>query len=301
MPPRKRTALLGVSLGALIGFTPADFQGFIYPASIDAPADEGGCKTRPRQEHTPSSANSWVEIADSENEGSAGESGEAGEAGEDGGGPLAAFAPEARIAFGLMMIRAHLHAALTLMEAQPEVAGSPHLHHPLAELFPQFSADLAPEAARQLKASLEAPVDALSGPDPRNQSLARAGETLNGVTAFLEKSLWWKTAGAGDIHQAILILVAKATEEYGKGVGEGKIADAEEYQDAIGLVGEARRIFADRKGVLAAKDSDAAETLGAVFDDLPAEDFTLPEQAPVSSNAMLAALSKIELLAGRFH
>ena len=100
----------------------------------------------------------------------------------------------------------------------------------------------------------------------------------------------------------VVALLRTAASEYEAAIVEGRIGNPVEYQDSRGFVWQAR-IEAERAArQLKAKDAEAYRSLMTQLDALqPAWPSAMPPQAPVkSAGEVSAAVSRIELLKGRF-
>ncbi len=213
--------------------------------------------------------------------GDAGESGESGESGEgeggEGGHSMDTLAVENRLAF----MTGHVKAGIALYRAGEPAMGAPHLLHPVSETH---QAERAGLDALGFNASIfEAVSAALEAGKPAAEvepQLKAAEENLNAVAA----------KAGGDTAAIITYLMGVIVEEYTIAIGDGKVTDPGEYQDAWGFAQVAR----DRAASLPDSTRDGVieeiDTLIALWPAAP-----IPPENPAPVGQVVAQTSKVLL------
>lgn len=222
---------------------------------------------------------------------------EGGEGGE--GRALAGASPDEAFMTHLMLIKGHLRIGKELLDRDAREMALLHFHHPEAEIYGDIEAELA-------KRQIEPFIDDL-------QALAKAAEgTSNGknVQQKYEAVLAKIDAAAARIDaptrtaptflaSVALRLLNQAGAEYEEAIADGKIVNAEEYQDARGFVWTADELLqrvADGPG---AKDRQTLSEIAALMVELKkAWPSVMPPQAPAMSvSDVHAIIARIELKA----
>jgi len=176
-----------------------------------------------------------LQLAALSGEGGEGEGGE-GEGGE-GTGPADLTKDDAAYLAQLGQVRGHLWVGVQLHKAGHKDMALTHMKHPGDELYaglqPAFDAREAPGFAEALSQLAEA----VEGGLPVAEVEARHSELEQGIAEAESLSEVDLKTALGSIEK----MVRTAAEEYAVGVKDGKIVNAQEYQDAFGFVTAAQQ------------------------------------------------------------
>ena len=160
-----------------------------------------------------------------------------GEGGESGG----AVAGDDRIAYllDLALVEGHMQVGVALYKAGDAEAAKPHMKHPKDELY----ADLEKRFAEMKVGGFAEELDAVA----KAVESGAAAADVDALMAKLLKEIAELRGGAltgAEAAQTVTLLVRHATEDYAKGVKDGKVVAAIEYQDAWGFVQAAKQLLA---------------------------------------------------------
>jgi len=208
-------------------------------------------------------------------EGEGGESGE-GEGGE-GGHSMDTLAVEKRLAF----MTGHVKAGIALYRAGEPAMGAPHLLHPVSETH---QAERSGLDALGFDASIFEKVSAaLEAGKPAAEVEPQLQAAEANLAAVAAKA-------GGDTAEIITYLMGVIVEEYTIAIGDGKVTDPGEYQDAWGFAHVAR----DHAASLPASSRDAViaeiDALIALWPAAP-----IPPEAPAPVGQVVAQTSKVLL------
>lgn len=219
-----------------------------------------------------------------------GEGGESGASAEDVGAEATV-----EILTEIGEIEGNLLTGIAFQRAGQADKAVQHFGHPRADIYPLIEEALAARKAPPFEAELDA-LTKVATDDPASVEAAFAAAMMAiGAT---------RTALAAepkDEFAALVALVRNAGADLEKGVADGAVADAGEYEDAWGYI-EAARIWASRlAGASDEKVKAAATKAMAALDEVAAG---LPGAAPAAdatitaaSDLVLSAAARIELAA----
>jgi len=228
----------------------------------------------------------------------------AGEGGEGGEGGAAAAAPatdDTAFLTQLALIRGHLDVGVELYRRGAVAAAKTHMKHPEDELY----ADLAPAfAARHVagfKDSLERLAGLVEAGAPVAQVEAAYADLLRAIDTAASRGA--PAAAVATKAAVVLALVRKAAEDYAKGVSDGRVTEAHEYQDALGFVRSARSIL---RSLSAAEKAKHQAVLAEISGDLDSLAVAWPSVVPpgrVDADASLlyGTAARIEIASLKLH
>ena len=219
------------------------------------------------------------------------------EGGEGGEGGAAAVAPDETVGLmvSLMKIEARAVTAADLAAAGDGTAAQEAIHSAKDEIFETIEGALKAHKAPIFEDALLAMGDAIkAGKDAAAIRAAR-----DELSAGLEAARAAIAPGAKDELAAVLALTREAAEDFGAGVKDGKLADADEYRDARGYLIAARAALTRLSGSADPVVKGAAEKSGAALDPVIAALADVAPAGPVTADPglILAAAARIELAA----
>lgn len=223
--------------------------------------------------------------------GEAGEGGEGGEGGE--AGATAGLAEDTGFAVKLYQMAGHLTVAEALLRAGNADAGSPHLLHPIAEIYEPMAAAFKARGREGLAGAIEAVAERLAeGGEPA----AVADATRANIELLSAEADKLRLAPA-ESARALAALIGVARAEYGAGVKDGAVVNTIEYQDAWGFIRFTQARLAAQRAAFDAMDADAAARVAAALDALAKMHATPePEAGPPPAAADIrAAATEVEL------
>lgn len=189
-----------------------------------------------------------------------GEGGEAGTGDETGATPAT---DDAAYLTQLALIRGHLDVGVELYRQGAAAAAKTHMKHPEDELY----GDLEPAFAARGVAGFEDALQNLADLVEADAPLSRVEAAYAEILRAIETAAGTGAPGAGVVAKtaAVVALVREAAEDYGKGVADGQVVDAHEYQDSLGFVRSARSIL---QSLGAAERAGHEAVLAEISDDL---------------------------------
>jgi hypothetical protein len=230
--------------------------------------------------------------------------GEGGEGGEGGGGsgPFGGLSSDQSLAARLHLMRGHLRIGEELYHAGKAADAQPHFMHPLEEIYPDIHEELEEQGTdEEFERRLKDLMSASRGDDAGkfDAALAEVRSSINNA----EKSI----AAAREENpvfgfEVAVSLLEIAAEEYEASLHENRIVNVVEYQDSLGFVLEAEDILQADADAYRRSDSEAFERVMAALGDLKKAWPTTepPHQAAMTHGEVLADISRINLLKGRF-
>lgn len=207
-----------------------------------------------------------------------GEGGESGESGEGEGGHAMDMLPvEKRLAF----MTGHVKAGIALYRAGEPAMGAPHLLHPVSETH---QAERAGLDALGFDASIFETVSAaLEAGKPAAEVEPQLQAAEANLAAVAAKA-------GGDTADIITYLMGVIVEEYTIAIGDGKVTDPGEYQDAWGFAHVARDHAAS---LPASSREEVIAEIDALIALWPAA--PIPPEAPAPVGQVVAQTSKVLL------
>ena len=225
-------------------------------------------------------------VLHAENEGEGEGLGSEGEGEGEGG---AAITSDADYLHQLGLIEGHLTAFAALFEAGEVEHAITHAKHPESEIYavlvPIFETRQLPGFAEELRAL----VGAIENGDGVLEKYQDVRDAINANKP---------AASIQDQLLAISKLLATAGDEFALGVGaHGEIANAHEYQDALGFVTVARQSVADMSGDNDAETSAIATSREQVEIAKDQFDGWGPSQSDGDASVMYGAAARVEIAA----
>lgn len=225
--------------------------------------------------------------------------GEAGERGKGEGGEGGERAAAANLAHSdaayltqLGLIRGHLNVGVELYRVGDRKGAATHMKHPDDELY----AALKPALAKRGAGGFEKELHALAQRVENNAEPARVDAAYGALQAAIAKAeSAVRKPTAQQIGEVIHNLVRTAADEYRQAVGDGKITQPHEYQDALGFIRTAQDWL--KKLQLAGADpSIVAEIEKQVAAIQPAWTGVMPPQAaPMDPSQLYGAAARVEI------
>lgn len=167
------------------------------------------------------------------------------------------------LATALAQARGHAVVALELYEADDIDGATLHSSHPLAEILQPLGGELEEHGADV--AALDEAFNNLAAAVAEGVDAGDVGEAVGEIEAATLEATDAVSEGTSEEPSfdgsVIASLLSDAAHEYAEAVaGDGSIALPEEYQDAYGFIGEARKIYDEvQADVEAASEEEAAE------------------------------------------
>lgn len=215
-----------------------------------------------------------------------------GEAGESGG--LATGDDRSDYLKDLGLVEGHMLAGVALYKAGDLAAAKTHMKHPGDEIY----AELMPHFARL---GVKGFADELEAVAKSIEANATAGEVDRLMAELHAEIVESRSAAltARETAKVISLLLREAAEDYEKGIKEGQVADAHEYQDAWGFTQSAKSVLAD---LAEAEREEHPGPIGEITAELAKAEAVFPDvsgkQAGTADSSVLAiAASNVELIA----
>lgn len=239
------------------------------------------------------------EEGEAEEAGEAGEGGEAGEAGEGGeggegeGGANVDLASDDGAYLGrLALVQGHLHVGFQLYREGVREHAESHMKHPEDEIYAALVPVFEARGVSGFSEALTRLSEGVAAGDPVGEVRAAYDDVLAGIGRASPAQ-----ADLTDKLAAVVILAATAAEEFDIAVEDGRLADAHEYQDALGFVEIAQaRLDAlssderQRAGGAVERMREQLELMRSAFPSYQA-----PERVETPPSELFGAAARIEL------
>lgn len=217
------------------------------------------------------------------------------EGGEGGEGGAAAVAADATVDLmeSLYKIEARAITAVDLAAAGDGKAAAETVESAREKIFENIEGALTKRKAPMFEEALVGLRKAVA----KGGDAGAVGAAQDRLEAGIEKARARIAPTPHEELAAILALTREAAEDFGKGVKDGALADAGEYQDARGYLKAVRAAVARLSGSADPVVKEAADKSAAALDPVIA---ALPEVAPqgpvkADQQMILAAAARIEL------
>jgi hypothetical protein len=232
----------------------------------------------------------------------AGEQGEAGaaaatataEAGGEAGesGVIDAEDPVIGILTGLALVEGHVRSGLEAQELAQTETSRTHFAHPAAELYESLEPLLEAQGLPEFEAELDTLEDATTDADRE-----AAADALMARMSEIRTAL---AATPAQRFAALTAITRVAATEYEAGVQDGRVVNAEEYQDTRGFLAAAR---AEAEALAQSDDTTvqgAAQDVIAALDEAAAAvpAFDTLDGLPADAGAIVASTAARVELAG---
>jgi hypothetical protein len=216
-----------------------------------------------------------------------GEGGEGGAVVTDEGGTALSMVAQ------LGLIEGALRAGTELALAGQAEAGAAHVTNLIKDNYDPVEAAMTSAKAPAFETELVAAIKAITANGPQEDVRTAVDAALKGIAAARAVD----AAEAREWFDAILFLTRKAGEEYGKGVKDGKLAVASEYEESWGNLQAARTLAVELAQSADAKVKAAADAAVASLDEVNAAYGGIPGEGSLSGDESLfaSAAAKIEL------
>jgi hypothetical protein len=218
---------------------------------------------------------------------------EGGEGGEGGAAVVDEDGQALSLVAQLGLIEGALRAGSDLAQAGQAEAAAAHVADLIKDNYDPAEAALdaakAPAFETELTAAISAIAKGKTADDVRSATdAALAGLAAARVVEADEPKEWF---------DAILFLTRKAGEEYGRGVKDGTLTDAGEYQESWGNILAARTLAAELSQSSDAKVKAAADAATASLDEVSAAYGGILGDGPLSGDESLfaSAAARVEL------
>jgi len=231
----------------------------------------------------------------------ASEGGEGGEGGATAAAPASPATDDTAFLTQLALIRGHLDVGVELYRRGAVAAAKTHMKHPEDELY----ADLAPAfAARHVagfKDSLERLAGLVEAGAPVAQVEAAYADLLRAIDTAASRGA--PAAAVATKAAVVLALVRKAAEDYAKGVSDGRVTEAHEYQDALGFVRSARSVLRSLSAAEKAKHQAALAEISGDLDSLAVAwpSVVPPGRVDADASLLYGTAARIEIASLKLH
>ncbi len=218
---------------------------------------------------------------------------EGGEGGEGGAAVVDAEGQALSLVAQLGLIEGALRAGSDLALAGQSEAAAAHVADLIKDNYDPAEAALKAAQAPLFEPALTAAISAIVDGKAPDEIGSATDAALAGIAAA-------RAVDAGEPREwfdAILFLTRKAGEEYSKGVKEGKLADAGEYQESWGNALAARALASELVRSADAKVKAAADAAVKSLDEVNAAYGGILGDGPLSGDESLfaSAAARIEL------
>jgi hypothetical protein len=218
---------------------------------------------------------------------------EGGEGGEGGAAVVDEDGQALSLVAQLGLIEGALRAGADLAQAGQAEAAAGHVADLIKDNYDPAEAALNAAKAPAFKTELVAAISAIVEGKTADEIGSATDAALAGIAAA-------RAVDAGEPKEwfeAILFLTRKAGEEYGKGVKDGTLADAGEYQESWGNLLAARALAAELSQSTDAKVKAAADAATTSLAEVSAAYGGILGDGPLSDDESLfaSAAAKIEL------
>jgi hypothetical protein len=218
---------------------------------------------------------------------------EGGEGGEGGAAVVDDDGQALSLVAQLGLIEGALRAGSDLAQAGQAEAAAAHVADLIKDNYDPAEAAMGTAKAPAFETELTAAISAITEGKTAEDVRLAADAALAGIAAA-------RAVEAGEPKEwfdAILFLTRKAGEEYGKGVKDGTLTDAGEYQESWGNILAARTLAAELSQSADASVKAAADAATASLDEVSAAYGGILGDGPLSGDESLfaSAAAKIEL------
>lgn len=219
---------------------------------------------------------------------------EGGEGGEGGAAATDAEGAPLPMVTQLGLLEGTLRSGAELARAGDAAAGLAHVKTLVEDRYEPVESALEKYKAPGFEDALETAIADIAAAKPAADISASSDTVFSAIAvaraADMEAPEWF---------QAVMFLTRKAGEEYGKGVTDGKLTDAGEYQESWGNVQAARAIAADLAASTDATVKSAGDAAVAALDEVNAAFGGILADGALTGDESLfaAAAAKVELAA----
>jgi len=218
----------------------------------------------------------------------------AGEGGEGGEGGLS---QDEDMAFHVAAgeIEGRLTAAVALYAQGEAKAAMAHLVRPADGIYQGLQPLLTEFNAPGFADELTALADAVEAGAPADDVETRLKAAIAAIAASTTPE------SAHELALTVAMLVRIAGQDFAKGVADGKVTDAHEYQDAWGYVQSAKRMVAAAPDWVREEYGSELETINGYLDGLDAAwpDLTGDSGTQMDASVIAGAAARIEIVSLR--